>query len=343
MQKLTLGIGGFVVLLLIIGLALPSQSRFVVSMTVDAHPATVFALVNDMRRTALWSPITDSDPSVRLVYSGPERGPGSTVTWDSATVGTGTHTITESRPYDHVKTLINAGEPGETRTWFELNGNHGVTTVNWGFEHDYGLNIIGRYFGLMVTGVIRRDYQNGLENLKELAQSLPAADFSELEIEQLRVEAVQIVYINTTSAPEPAATSAALGAAYFEVLRFIEKNRLEPAGAPVSIARAFSGAERRFDAGIPVRDVTDRTPTADGKVRIGSTFGGTVIRVTHRGPYSRLPETHRKIAAYLAALGIEKTGDAWESYVSDATEVDGKDLLTHIYYPVRALSALSGN
>jgi effector-binding domain-containing protein len=52
------------------------------------------------------------------------------------------------------------------------------------------------------------------------------------------------------------------------------------------------------------------------------------------GPYRDLATTHRKIAAYLAATGIERAGAAWESYVSDPTRVAESDLLTYIYYPI---------
>jgi effector-binding domain-containing protein len=41
------------------------------------------------------------------------------------------------------------------------------------------------------------------------------------------------------------------------------------------------------------------------------------------------------VSAYLAALGIERDGDAWESYVSDPAEVPEEELLTYVYYPVR--------
>ena len=44
--------------------------------------------------------------------------------------------------------------------------------------------------------------------------------------------------------------------------------------------------------------------------------------------------THRKISAYLAALGIQRNGAAWESYVSDPGKVAENDLLTFVYYPI---------
>jgi hypothetical protein len=46
-QKLIYGIGAFLALLIIIGFALPRTHQIEVRTEIDAHPATVFALVND--------------------------------------------------------------------------------------------------------------------------------------------------------------------------------------------------------------------------------------------------------------------------------------------------------
>ena len=336
MQKILYGIIAFVALLILIGFALPRAHRVEVSTEVDASQATVFALVNDFRRFTSWAPWTDTDPNVRFIYSGNTRGVGATVTWDGAILGTGTQTIAESRPFDYVGIVINPGEPGEARSWFRLATGTGTTIVHWGFEADYGMNIVGRYFASMLGSVVARDYEAGLAALRELAESLPDADFSDIEIEHLVVEPVEIAYLPTHSRPEPAALSEAMGAAYFEVLRFIDDNGLQDAGAPLSITKTFVGAELLFDAAIPVRGITDETPRAGDGVRLGKTYGGPVIRVRHVGSYRDLSVTHRKIGAYLAALGIERNGDAWESYVSDPGKVPEAELLTLIYYPVRA-------
>ncbi|MDH3440352.1 MAG: GyrI-like domain-containing protein, partial [Gammaproteobacteria bacterium] len=109
----------------------------------------------------------------------------------------------------------------------------------------------------------------------------------------------------------------------------------EEAGAPLSIARGYSGAGLVFDAGIPVRGLTDRTPRTENVVKIGSTYGGSVIRVRHVGAYATLAATHNKIAAYLAAKGMIRNGDAWESYVSDPNRTDESGLITYVYYPIR--------
>ena len=334
-QKLIYGIGAFFALLIIIGFALPRTHQIEVRTEIDAHQATVFALVNDFRRSSLWSPLTDTDPNARFLYSGANRGEGATVIWDGAIIGSGRQVITESRAHDYVEITINPGESGAARSWFQLTPGIGTTIVTWGFEADYGLNIVGRYFASMLGGVVARDYQAGLNALKELAESLPAADFSNIDIEHIVVEANDIALLSTTSRPEPAAISEALGQAYFQILTFIDNHGLSDAGAPLSITRSFSGAELSFDAAIPVRGVSDDTPRSGGGVTVGQTYGGPVIRVRHNGSYKLLTTTHRKISAYLAALGIERNGAAWESYVSDPGKVPEDELLTYVYYPIK--------
>ena len=334
-QKVIYGIGALFALLIIIGFALPRTSRVEVSIEIDAQPATVFALINDFRRFTLWSPWAETDPNARFLYSGANRGENAIVTWDGTIIGSGSQMITESRPFEYVGMIMNPDEPGEARSWFTLTPGVGTTLVTWGFEADYGMNIVGRYFASMLGSVVASDYDDGLQALKELAESMPSADFSDIDIEHIVVEASDIAYLSATSRPEPAAISEAMGAAYFEILNFIDQHDLADSGAPLSITRDFSGAELSFDAAIPIRGLTDDTPRNNIGVKIGQTYAGPVIRVRHIGSYRQLSVTHRKISAYLAALGIDRNGAAWESYVSDPGKVAENELLTYVYYPIK--------
>lgn len=339
MQKLLYGVGAFVVLLIIIGLALPGVHRTQVSAEIHAHPATVFALLNDFRRFSLWLPMFEADPNVNVQYTGSSMGVGATMTWNGAIAGSGTQTIVESDPHQHIRIIMSPGEPGEAASWFELTPGTGTTIVTWVYEADYGINIVGRFFASMLGSVVARDYRNGLSNLKELAESLPTTDFSDLEIEHLVVSATEIAYHSTSSQPESAAISEAMDDAFFKILNFINAQALTVAGAPLSIRRPFNGAEFVFDAAIPVSGVNESTPRDGPMVKISFTYEGPVIRVKHIGPYRELTRTHRKISAYLAAHGIERNGAAWESYRNDAGEVPEQDLLTYVYYPIKPASA----
>ena len=335
MQKLFFAIIALLALVVVIGLALPRHTRVEVSRDIDANPATVFALTNDLERASLWSPVVASDPNARVVYAGPQRGVGATMTWDGPVAGSGAQIITESQPYERVAIVMNPGESSESLTVFEMARSAAGTRVVARYEADHGFSFTSRLLGLLVKRVFRRDFETGLAALGEIAENLPRADFSGIEIEHLVVEAMDIAMLTATSAPESSIVSETMGAAYFEILTFIDTQGLAEAGAPLSIARQFSGSKLRFDAAIPVRGVTPATPRDGARVRIGQTYAGPVIRVKHIGSYRSLRDTHQKIASYIAALGLERDGDSWESYVSDPTKVAERDLVTYVYYPVR--------
>ena len=328
-----LGAAALVLLLLAIGFALPRESRFVVAATVDAPAATVFVLVNDPRRIRLWSAFAGDDEDVR--YSGPRDGSGAAMAWDDAASGSGTLTIVDSRPWSYVEHRLNDGDAGEASSWFELVPGPGVTEVRWGFAHDYGFNVIGRYVGLLATGILRRDYVNRLENLKELAESLPRADFSTLDMKRVQVAGTPLAAVSFTSPPDPAAIEATLGQAYFDITQYIGRHGLQAAGPPRLVLRDFVGALRRFDAAIPVSQ-TPEPPPADDRVRIVAGHAGPALKVIHTGPYARLGDTHRRIAAYIAAAGIDRDGAPWESFVSDPADVPESALITEVYYPLVA-------
>jgi len=257
------------------------------------------------------------------------------MSWDGQIIGQGRQTIIESVPFERISSTLGAGEQESATSTYTLAEKSSSTLVAWSYEREFGFNLAGRYFSLMLDGIVGLEHEQDLQSLKELAENMPRADFSDLEIEQIVVEAMDIAYLRTTSIPAAAAMSEAMGRAYFEVLSFIDEQDLQDAGAPLSITRTFSGSELVFDAGIPVRGVNDNTPRSATPVKIGETYAGPVVRVKHIGPYRNLGRTHDKIAAYLAAVGIERNGDAWESYISDPARTNEDRLLTYVYYPIR--------
>lgn len=335
MKKVLWSTGGIFLLVFLIGLFLPPKANIERDVLVDAHAATIFALLNDFRQVRKWSPTLEGDANAKIDISGPARGAGATVTWDGHIIGQGRQTIIESTPWEHIAIQFEFTDQAPAMSTFTLSPADDMTRVAWRLEIDHGFNLGGRYLGLLQDSIIGPEQVMGLERLKELAESLPRADFSDIEIEQIVVESSTIAYLRTTSIPEATAISEAMGDAYFAVLRFIDAHGLDDAGAPLSITRTFSGSELVFDAAIPVRGLTSATPRSGDTVKIGRTYEGPVIRVKHIGPYRTLGRTHDKIAAYLAALGIERNGDAWESYISDPTRTDESDLLTYVYYPIR--------
>ena len=328
-------VGAGVLVLLVIVFAMPSRVHIEREITIDARQATVFALLNDFRQMEKWSPRAGDDPNARVEFSGPPRGVGTSVAWSGQIVGQGRQTISESEPFSRITSVIDLGKGNEATVTQTLQAISDKTLVVWSWERETGWNIAARVFGLIQDGVIGSELELALTNLGDLAERLPRADFSDLQVEQIVVEAVDIAFHRTTSIPEATAISEAMGDSYFEVLSYIDQFDLQEAGAPISITRTFSGSELVFDAAIPVRGLSDETPSTAGPVRIGTTYEGPVIRVRHIGSYGTLGRTHDKIAAYLAAMGMGRNGDAWESYVSDPTRTVESELVTYVYYPIR--------
>ena len=329
-----MSIGGLGLAILVVGLLLPSQAHVEREITIDAPRATVFGLLNDFRQINKWSPWLDEDANAHFEISGPPRGVGAKIVWDGSIVGQGEQTITASVPFERIVSSLDLGGKRPVTTAFELTESDAGTVVVWSFGTDFGMNLADRYLGLVLDGIVGEDFEKGLVSLRTMAESLPRADFSDIEIEHIVVEASDIAMLPVSSVPEPAAFAETMGNAYFSILSFIDDQGLQEAGAALSISRGFRGSEIRFDAGIPVYGVTDQTPRSGPGVRISETYAGRVIRVQHVGSYGTLGATHDKIAAYLAAMGIERNGDAWESYVTDPTRVDAAELLTYVYYPV---------
>jgi len=327
--------GRGVLLLIFVGLLLPSSARVQRDVVVDAQRATVFALVNDPRQFMKWSPRTETDPNARLAYAGSSRGVGATVSWQGRVIGTGRQTIVESDPFERIVIRIDSSGGRDTRSTFELTDVDDGTRIAWTWQRDYGLNLAARYFALFQDSIRGPGQERDLARLADMAGGLPRTDFSDLEVENIVVRSQDIAYITTRSAPDSTAISVAMSDAFFAIIGFIDRHGLAEAGAPMSITRAFSGSSLVFDAAIPIRGLTDQVPGSENAVKLGRSYEGPVIRVRHVGGYASLGQTHDKIAAYLAALGIARNGDAWESYLSDPGRTDETRLITYIYYPVR--------
>ena len=331
MKKSLLSVGVIVLLLVLAGILLPSRVVIERDIRVDTHAATVFALLNDFSQVIKWSSMLDSDANAQIDISGPPRGVDASISWNGHIIGQGRQTIIESVPYEKITARFDMG----ATVTYSLSPEQEMTRLAWRHQRDFGFNLAKRYYGLVLDSIIGPGQEQDLAQLKAMAENLPHADFGDLEIEQVSVEASDIAYLRTTSIPQSSAISEAIGDAYYNVLSFIDEYSLVAAGAPMSISRNFSGSELVFDAAIPVRGVDGETPRSGAAVKIGRTYAGPVIRVRHIGSYRTLGDTHDKIAAYLATLGIARNGDAWESYVSDPTRTDEADLLTYVYYPVR--------
>jgi effector-binding domain-containing protein len=333
-RKVAIVCGVVPLLAIVVGVFLPSGAQVQREALIDAPAATVFVLADEPSRLVEWLPWIG--PTADIDVDEDAGGRPESMRWEAGGVGAGRLIFVDSTPYERVTTVIEPWGGRDLRSTIVLESHGESSRVRWTVQTGFGINLPARYGGLWFESTAGETIERGLKELATLAESLPRADWSDIDIERLTVEAHDIAYLRASSLPDAGAISEAMGEAYFDVLGFIDRHGLAEAGPPLSISRRFSGSELVFDAAIPIRGVGEETPRAEDGIRLGETWGGPVVRGRHIGSYRTLSETHEKIAAWLAVHGITRAGDAWESYVSDPTRTPEALLVTDVYYPIEA-------
>jgi effector-binding domain-containing protein len=326
------------VIFIVTGLFLPKTVHVERSIEIDRPASTLFTLLNSFSTFSAWSPWSERDPDIVYQYSGPASGTGAHMNWsgDPRLSGSGWQEIIESKPPSLVRMQLDFEQQGRANSYFQIDRTTAGGRVTWGFDTNlvegqgfFG-SLMARYFGLFFDRWIGSDYEQGLARLKAFAESLPATDFSDLEVAIVEAEPLDILFIATDSRPG-AGVATSLAAAYQEIMSFMEEHSIEMKAQPMAITRAWDAKDYEFDAAIPV---STSDVELSGNVRAGKSPSGRAVRVVHRGPYDRMSPTYEKLAAYMAVHGLTEGRVSWEHYISDPGQTPTDEIITHIYFLV---------
>lgn len=164
-----------VVALIVIGFLLPTTVEVERSRVVDHRQDIVFEVLADMRHFSQWAPWLSRRSDMDWRLEGPPQGVGATLVWH------------ETPETEASRLWIVAVDPGSQRidmqlelggaeadSWFKVIDAPGGREVYWGMRMRFGaLDLVGRYVGLMLPGLVGRDYRNGLERLDEYLSRSP--------------------------------------------------------------------------------------------------------------------------------------------------------------------------
>ncbi len=169
-KKIALVVVLVVVIILIIGLLLPSKAVIERKITINASVEVIFKYINNLQENAKWDPWYKTDKTMKIIYGSKTEGVGATYSWTSEDSGSGTLTITESEMGKSIKTLLDFKEQGlGSGYWTFAAGENGVD-VTQGFISDTGGDIMVKYFSLLLDSVVGPKFEEGLNNLKKLAE-----------------------------------------------------------------------------------------------------------------------------------------------------------------------------
>jgi effector-binding domain-containing protein len=121
-----------------------------------------------------------------------------------------------------------------------------------------------------------------------------------------------------------------LGRAYGALHAYLQKTGVPFAGPPFALYRDVSGPEWTVVAGFPVAKLVE----GEGEIEAGETPGGQAAMTWHTGPYDKLAETWNGFDAWFKAMGHDRSGLAWESYVSDPDTTAPSELKTQLFWHI---------
>jgi hypothetical protein len=167
----------FVVLLAIAAVLLYAATRpdtFALqrSLRIQAPPAKIHALINDLRQFNTWNPYEKKDPALQGSYRGPTAGPGARYEFKgNRDVGAGSLEITGSQA-QQVTMRLDMTEPMQASNTitFTLVPRGDATEVTWAMQgaSPYVARLMGVF--LNMDDMIGRDFESGLAALKARAE-----------------------------------------------------------------------------------------------------------------------------------------------------------------------------
>ena len=81
-------------------------------------------------------------------------------------------TITEAKPDSVIRIDLNFMENGEAKSSFTFHPEGGGTQIIWNFDVEAGVNPLMRIFGSFMDGMIGKEYEKGLSNLKTKLEAI---------------------------------------------------------------------------------------------------------------------------------------------------------------------------
>lgn len=175
-MKLLKILGVVLLLLVLVGLFLPTTYDIRREVTIQAPAAAVHVWVGDLTKWPDWTPWQEHDPSTQVTLGPVTSGVGASQSWTSEG-GDGELTLTKCSPTEGIAydmTFVQDGErlPASSTMLYAEQG--GGTTVTWmmqGDAADFMPPVVAGYMNLMMKSAISGEFDKGLAKLKQKVEA----------------------------------------------------------------------------------------------------------------------------------------------------------------------------
>ncbi|MEX0813795.1 MAG: SRPBCC family protein [Chitinophagales bacterium] len=163
-----------VLLLFVIGFALPERILVETETQIKRNPDAVLDYLADLRNWTEWSQInTDYDASLEIEYSGAPVGVGSVKTWEGENIGGGEIKITRITQMPVLHYMLKPKGTGLLFDCkFEIRAAEGnqASDVRWVVVTDLGMNPVMRYAGFILKGSLKSEIEKDIEKLRTVLE-----------------------------------------------------------------------------------------------------------------------------------------------------------------------------
>ena len=317
-------------LVIIIGLFLPSKVHLERSIMVNNTPDVPYDLINDLTKFNDWSPWYEIDTNATCTNSELKTGAGACIIWNSnnTELGNGKLTITESKPNELIVTKLEVeGWDPSSASYFFTKENK-TTKIIWTMDSDMGYNIIGRWFGLFMDDLIGKDYEKGLASIKKICEEKPVQEkIAGYDVNFLTIPSQNYIY-TTNSEVKANEIGLKIGASLMKLDAYTKNNQILVSGPPFTIWYSPTN----FIIGMPV---SGEISPKDKNIKFGQLKDCNAYVVSYYGSYSNTQTVYENMSTFILAKGKHPAGPPRELYLSDPIlEKDTTKWLTEIVFPV---------
>lgn len=164
-------IGAMLLILLTLGLVLPSSFSVSREVVIDAPTNIIHQHINDLYRWPDWSPWQEMDPSVKVTIGKVTMGKGAVQHWQDDSGG-GQLKFIASDPDKGIEYLIWFGDSPQPAFASMRYHRHSdtITRVSWSLEGELDSPVVGPYLAMMMDEFVGPAFKLGLDNLKREAE-----------------------------------------------------------------------------------------------------------------------------------------------------------------------------
>lgn len=332
MKKVLIVIVALIAIYFILAFIGPAGYKIERQIKIGSDISEVFNQTSIFANWAAWSPWAKLDPNAKYEIT------ENSMSWDGnpENVGKGKMVTTKLDPNKEFLYDLTFVEPWQMTSHggFTYAQDKDSVILTWFDSGEFGFLSRPMMLFMDIEKQIGPSFEQGLADIKKVCESAPLTP--KLDIAEVDVESMPILYISESSSLEPNEIGKKMGAAFGELMALAGVAQLEMASAPIAITKKYSPNEMicEFDAAITFKELPEDIELS-GRIEKGQTYSGKALKTTHIGPYTNLHTTYKAIIKYISDNGYEINGNSWEEYIDDPTKVNEEELRTVIYFPIK--------